>query len=43
MGASSRDHRHVIPPAVQSMTHIALSVNSSVLLHKATSKQAAYS
>jgi hypothetical protein len=43
MGDSSRDHRHVISPAVHNITHIVLSVKSSVPLHKATSKQAAYS
>ncbi len=43
IGASSRVHRQVMPPAVQSMMPIAISVNSIVPLHKTTSKQAAYS
>jgi hypothetical protein len=41
--ASSLHPRHVIPPADQNMTHIALAVNRNVPPIKATSKQAAYS
>ena len=41
--AHSRHHRHAIPPAAQSMTHIAPAANNSVPKIKAASTQAAYS
>jgi hypothetical protein len=43
IGTSSLDHRHVIPHPVQSIVPMALTVNSSVPLNNATTKQAAYS